>query len=429
RIWVNEWKTNRKTIYTVYSLVPEGFNAPLIKTLKSDSVHFVSLWHHQELEPLNGMLPVETNAFHQKYLGTNNEGEVDCIAVFPKLLQTELSGNELKFSSSIGTGIKVWTSKPAYDKTPLMLKPGNHVLNLYKEFGTYEGRIIIQLFEQDELIDERIVQLTPGVPRRISEEKDLFSKEVSRGDNFEKQRIIRKNPGSNTAKINTAKNTKKNKTLKGMVLIPSGNFIFRPTNNDQFVPYPVQDTGKTFEMRSFLMDEKPVSNQQYFEFINQSGYHPKDTVNYLRQWNNGKPANSILNEPVVYISYEDAKAYANWAGKRLPTEIEWQYAAQTSNLNEWPVPSVNGKPIDSTGVNPFGLKQLSGKVWQLTNDRYITGSYEYVLIKGGSDFRALSSWWYVPGGPQKLTHRQFLLRVSPGFERNATVGFRCVAGL
>lgn len=414
-VWVNEWKTDTKTIYTVYSIVPEGFNAPLIKTPKSDSVHYVSLWHHRELNPLNGLLPAEANSFHQKYLGTNNEGEVDCIAVFPKLLEADLNGNNLQISSLKGTGIKVWASTPSYDKVPLLFKPGKHELNLYKEFGTYEGDIIIQLFNSDELIDERIVQLIPGVPRRISEEQDLSEKIVSG--------VYDGSPRKNQNKPNT---TIAKFSAKGMVQIPAGKFIFRPTNNDQFVPYPVQDTGKTFDMSSFLMDEKPVSNKQFLEFINNSRYRPKDTTNYLKHWNNSQPSDSILNEPMVYINYEDAKAYAKWAGKRLPSEIEWQYAAQTSGLNEWPVPAASGKLIDSTGVNPFGLKQLSGKVWQLTNDRYITGSYEYILLKGGSDFRALSSWWYVPGGPQKLTHRQFLLRISPGFERNATVGFRCV---
>jgi hypothetical protein len=48
------------------------------------------------------------------------------------------------------------------------------------------------------------------------------------------------------------------------------------------------------------------------------------------------------------------------------------------------------------------------------------------MLKGGSYFRAEDSWWYVQGGPQSLWYRQKLLCVSPGFERNATVGFRCV---
>jgi formylglycine-generating enzyme required for sulfatase activity len=163
---------------------------------------------------------------------------------------------------------------------------------------------------------------------------------------------------------------------------------------------------------------------------------------------------------VVYVSQEDAKAYARWAGKRLPTEIEWQYAAQTEALREWPwdqqgkvtrreqvitatltvkelVGIDSGKcnpgdgklyPVGSypNGVNPFGLHDLTGSVWQLTNDEYMNGSYRFLIVKGGSYFKPSSSWWYVQGGPRELHYRQMLLRVSPGFERNATVGFRCM---
>jgi formylglycine-generating enzyme required for sulfatase activity len=169
------------------------------------------------------------------------------------------------------------------------------------------------------------------------------------------------------------------------------------------------------------------------------------------------------NYPVVYVSYEDARAYAEWAGKRLPTEVEWQYAAQTSALNEWPwiqkkpvrrveqfvtstltVSSLEGidpklcnlgdgnlYPVGKyrKGANPFGLEDLVGCVWQLTNDLYTSGSYRYILIKGGSYFKPSSSWWYVQGGPRELHYRQQLLRVSEGFERNSTVGFRCIADM
>jgi formylglycine-generating enzyme required for sulfatase activity len=78
------------------------------------------------------------------------------------------------------------------------------------------------------------------------------------------------------------------------------------------------------------------------------------------------------------------------------------------------------------GVNPFGLYDLVGCVWQLTNDLYMTGNYNYLMMKGGSYFKPANSWWYVQGGPRELHYRQYLLRVSQGFERNATVGFRCV---
>jgi formylglycine-generating enzyme required for sulfatase activity len=213
-------------------------------------------------------------------------------------------------------------------------------------------------------------------------------------------------------------------------------------------------------MSKFFMDKYPVTNKQYKEFLDASGYQPNDTTNFLKHWTNGKIPKGTDNHPVIYITLEDANAYANWAGKRLPTEIEWQYAAQTEDGNEWPwiqdtpvereeefitntlsVWKIKG--IDSTrcnlgdgslypvgkykeGVNPYGLYDLVGSVWQLTSDQYDNTTYKYIMVKGGSYFLPTSSFWYVQGGPRELNFRQYLLRVSPSFERKATVGFRCV---
>ena len=246
-----------------------------------------------------------------------------------------------------------------------------------------------------------------------------------------------------------------------MVKIPVGNFTFGTTHGDEFIAYPKQDTGKFFRMESFYMDKFPVTNADFQKFLMATRYNPSDITRFLAHWVKGKIKKGEENFPVTHVSVEDARAYATWAGKRLPTEIEWQYAAQTSALNEWtwkqekPVQRKteyitetlatvgiigldlclvhigNGKLYKvgkyKKGVNPDGLYHLSGAVWQLTNYEYISGNYRNVIMKGGSYFKPSGSWWYVHGGPRELHYSQHLLRVSPGFERNATVGFRCVA--
>lgn len=424
-IWVNQWKTKEKTIYTVFSLKPEGFNGNLFRAPQHKGVHYVDLWHHQELPLSNGWIRVTTKAFDQSFLGTNNEGEVDAIAVLPELISYRHHENELTVMAPHGE-LRLWAGNPGYDKEPILLKSGDKIM-LNEKFGGYEGKFVVQLFENQELLDEVVIPFKPGEPRLIS-----------------------KSEATSTA----------TKAPPGMVKIPSGKFVFNPTHGDEFISYPTENNGQTFAINSFYMDIFPVTNAQFKEFLDATGYRPSDVNNFLKHWKGGSPKKGEENFPVVYISYQDAKAYANWTGKRLPTEIEWQYAAQTSALNEWPwkqtrpvtrkeqyvnetltVSSIegidpkfcnlgNGKPYAvgkyAKGANPFGLQDLVGCVWQLTNDLYESASYRYVIMKGGSYFKPSSSWWYVQGGPRELHYRQHLLRVSEGFERNATVGFRCV---
>lgn len=438
-IWVNEWKQENKTIYTIYSIIPQGYKGNLFVVKPKFGFHYVDLWHHKLLYPSkeNDSLSIEatTNSFHQQFLGTNNEGEVDCIAELPELIVAKLNGDELSVNASKGTILKIWPGRPDYAKKPMLLNSGWHNISVNDHFGRFEGDFIIQLFDKDILIDETIVTIHAGVPRRISKPG---------------RKLISQKAGT-TIPIPA-----------GMVMIPAGKFVFKESHGDEFIPYPKQDVESSFNMLPFFMDKHPVTNAQFKKFIDAAGYKPSESVNFLKHWENGKIKKGEENFPVVYVSYEDARAFAKWAGKRLPEEKEWQYAAQTETLNEWPwkqtnpvrrkeevvtetltVTSIEG--IDSTvcnlgdgklypvgkypqGANPFGLQDLVGCVWQLTDDIYSTGSYRYIILKGGSYFKPSSSWWYVQGGPRELHYRQFLLRVSQGFERNGTVGFRCVKG-
>jgi formylglycine-generating enzyme required for sulfatase activity len=430
-IWVNAWPLGQKTIYTIYSILPGGYDGPLFTVAPDKDHHLVDIWHHREVNLSGGdpktWVPARTDAFNASWLGSNNEGAVDCIARFPKLLETSLSGDVLTIGLMQGTEIRVWAGDPAYDKTPVVLHPGQHTLQLSKLFGRYEGKFVIQLFNGTEIMDERVYEIKPGTPRLISQ---------------------------------TIPTAREKKTPAGMVKIPEGTFNFHTAHGDDFISYPDFNENTLCNMPAFYMDRFPVTNQQFENFMKATHYKPADPANFLKNWKKGKIPAGQENFPVTYVSYEDANAYAKWAGKRLPSEIEWQYAAQTPNLNEWPwkqkspvtwtTEEVTGtltvkrpKGIDPAycnlgdgklyavgkypkGANPYGLMDLVGCVWQMTHDVYQSGSYRYVMMKGGSYFNPSSSWWYVQGGPRPLYYRQYLLRVSEGFERNATVGFRCV---
>jgi iron(II)-dependent oxidoreductase len=431
QIFVNRFQRPGKTVYTIFSLIPEGYKGKLFEVSPKPGTHFVDLMRHEERVPVREgnrwLIEAETDAFNKSWLGSNNEGAVDCLAQLPEQISAEIAGDELSVKVGKGDSLKIWAGAPDYQKTPLVLKPKNQTIRLMDHFGRFEGKFVIQLFEKTQLLDEKIVEILPGTPRLISK--------------IEKTESSTKLP-------------------KEMVKIPAGRFTFHSTNGDEFIPYPKENEGKIFEMPSFFMDKYPVTNIQFKAFLSDTRYLPADTVNFLKNWINGSFPAGEEKFPVSYVSYEDAKAYAKWAGKRLPTEVEWQYAGQTASGNEWPwkqkkpilrkeeavtntltvfkiegigkkyCNSGNGKlyPVGSypKGANPYGLQDLVGCVWQLTNDLYASGSYRYVIMKGGSYFNPSSSWWYVQGGPRVLHYRQFLLRVSEGFERNATIGFRCV---
>src|SRR5260221_11466977 len=136
---------------------------------------------------------------------------------------------------------------------------------------------------------------------------------------------------------------------------------------------------------------------------------------------------AIAELPVVYVDLEDARAYARWAGKRLPTEPEWQRAAQGTDGRTWPwgndfdaarcTPSGRGPmPVLSlpAGRSPCRWHHMSGNVWEWTESERTDGRTRFAIIRGGSWFRAEGSLWYLPGGPQPCTTHTKLLLAAPG---------------
>ncbi|MFZ9661470.1 MAG: hypothetical protein ACO29O_06280, partial [Chitinophagaceae bacterium] len=166
-IWVNEWKTENKTMYTIYSLIPQGYVGDLFEVKPKQGFHYVDLWHHQELKlhDNNGkyMLHAETDAFHVKELGTNNEGAVDAIAVLPELIKVSRNGDALLFSAKEGSHFLLWAGQPSYQNTFKKFSFGAHHISLFEYFGRFEGDYVLQLLDADnELLDERIVTVIAG---------------------------------------------------------------------------------------------------------------------------------------------------------------------------------------------------------------------------------------------------------------------------
>ena len=409
-IWVNRWPARTKTVYTIYSLKPRGYDGPLFKVDASKGFHFVDLWSHNEITPdtlqNTTYLPVSVRSFDKAWLGTKREGNVSCVAKLPDLLKVRLNGDSLSFGAGTGDRILVWAGNPSYQGIFRKFDVKGQSVRLMQLFGRYEGKFVVQLFDKSELLDERVINLKPGTARLISQ---------------------------------VVPTPKADKAPRGMVEIPGGTFIYRVKKTAHFISYPELPDSMVLNIHKFYMDQYPVTNQQFKRFITAADYLPKDTVNYLKHWKKWTYPKGTGDFPVVYVGREDAGAYAKWAGKRLPTEIEWQYAGQGTDTLSWPwghefdstkCNNASGRltPVDAfpQGQSQFGVMDLVGNVWQITNDLYDDGSYYLEMIRGGSYYKPTSSWWYVKGGPQPLNHRQVLLMVSPGFDRNATVGFRCV---
>ncbi|WP_201766262.1 SUMF1/EgtB/PvdO family nonheme iron enzyme [Leifsonia xyli] len=105
--------------------------------------------------------------------------------------------------------------------------------------------------------------------------------------------------------------------------------------------------------------------------------------------------------PVTGVSLADARAYAAWAGARLPDEFEWQLAASQP-----------------------GFQRLTPAVWNWTESEHSDGATRFVMLKGGSEHVSLGSDWYTDGGVREPSFSLKLLLAGLGVERSSSIGFR-----
>lgn len=199
---------------------------------------------------------------------------------------------------------------------------------------------------------------------------------------------------------------------------------------------------QSMDVKAFFIDKYPVTNEAFKKFVDATHYHPKDDHNFLKDWKSGSFPEGWANKPVTWVSLEDARAYAAWAGKRLPHEWEWQLAAQGTDGRNYPwgnawdttmVPQLN-RSRDASGpadvsahpkaASPYGVEDLVGNVWQWT-DEYSDEHTRAAILRGGSYYKPMGSLWYFPQAYDLHQHGKYLM-MAPGRDRAATIGFRCV---
>lgn len=228
----------------------------------------------------------------------------------------------------------------------------------------------------------------------------------------------------------------------GMAFIPGGEYLrgrshSLPDENLKWWPTVMKDDRpvRPIGVDAFYLDEREVTNGQYAAFVTATRHRPP------YNWPGGKIAEGKGNLPVVDVDWADAAAYAKWAGKRLPTEAEWERACR-GPFEKATYPWGNRKPtaadarfnavdgpapVGKCKANDFGLYDMAGNVWEWCSDWYEKDYYSrapdrnpkgpdrgmYRVLRGGS-------WADI----EKYLTCAYRSWVRPS-ERSPNIGFRC----
>jgi len=226
-----------------------------------------------------------------------------------------------------------------------------------------------------------------------------------------------------------------------MVLVPAGEFVMGGQAEEDALPHRVY-------LDAFYIDRYEVTNGRYLKFVEATRHRvPQHVVDpQYDLWAGPTLTPGVADLPVVNVDWADADAYCKWAGRRLPTEAEWEKAARGTDGRLYPwgneAPSFARlnfsrrwqgahtlQPVGSyeSGGSPYGAQDMAGNVWEWVSDWYDVGSYSTGAARNpqgpasGSSKILRGGSWTNSADNVRATYR----REEDPEMRNSDSGFRC----
>lgn len=227
-----------------------------------------------------------------------------------------------------------------------------------------------------------------------------------------------------------------------MILIPAGEFLMGSNKKVDRVAYQAEMPQRSIYLDAYEIDKYEVTTIQYLKYVLANDLPPQ--VDW--KFDGGNFQDTMVNHPIMHVTWFEADAYCKWAGKRLPTEAEWEKAARGGDNRRFPWGNVEPTakhlnynqrwigektlmPVGSyeLGKSPYGVYDMAGNVWEWVNDWYDDHYYEKSPAKNppgpenGSHKVLRSSGWQV----ETPLVRIFTRVKSDPLIRNESTGFRC----